>query len=134
MALSLNTLHSKLHFDIYSGLIFLVLCGTYKILRAIFLIFCSNFFSLLGVMENQYFPIVLANKWFSFEYLDIYVFKYYIIFGLFPILLWFNLAVKAYWKQLSSSFSGFIVAPFFNHFGESIYDPALLRLILWRYH
>ena len=41
---------------------------------------------------------------------------------------WFNARVKAYWKQLSSLFSGFIVAfLFFNHSGESIYDLPLFK-------
>ena len=36
--------HWKVCFDLYASLIFLVLCGTNKILRAIVLLFCSNFF------------------------------------------------------------------------------------------
>ena len=41
---------------------------------------------------------------------------------------WFNATVKAYWKQLSSLFFGFIVAfLFFNHSWESIYDATLFK-------
>ena len=43
----------------------------------------------------------------------------------------FIAAAIAYWRHLSSLFFGFIVAfLFFNHLGESIYDPSLCRLIL----
>ena len=43
--------------------------------------------------------------------------------------LWFNETVTAYWKHLSSLFFGFIVDIFFfNHLGESLFDPFSLKL------
>ena len=48
----------------------------------------------------------------------------------FLICLWFNAAIIAYWKQLSSLVFGFIVAfLFFNHSGESI----SLSIYIYRY-
>ena len=52
-----------------------------------------------------------------------------VLSGWLLICLWFNAAIAAYWKQLSSLFSGFIVAFFiFSHLGESVYDLTLFRL------
>ena len=57
-----------------------------------------------------------------------------ILSGWLLICLWFNAMIKAYWKQLSSLFFGFIVVfLFFSYSGESIYDPLLFKLIFWRW-
>ena len=37
-----------------------------------------------------------------------------ILLGFFPMFWWFNATVKAYWKQLSSLFFGFIIALFIS--------------------
>ena len=72
-----------------------------------------------------FFPIILINKRFNFWY----------SLRVFPMFWWFNATVKAYWKQLSSLFFGFIVAfLFFNHSGESIYDPLLFKPTFWRWY
>ena len=47
----------------------------------------------------------------------------------------FNVAVTAYWKQLSSLFCRFIVVfLFFNHSGESIYYLFLFKPTFWRWY
>ena len=57
-----------------------------------------------------------------------------ILFGLPLICLWLNVTATAYWKHLQSLFFGFIVAfLFFNHSGESTYDPPQLRRVLLRW-
>ena len=98
----------------YASIIFPVLCGTNKILREVVLLFYSNFFQ----------SFECDGKYISFQ-------LYWSMKGLIFDILWrlfFNVLMKAYWKQLSSLFFGFIVAfLFFNHLGQSIYDPPLFK-------
>ena len=55
-----------------------------------------------------------------------------ILWRLFAMFWWFNATVKAYWKQLSSLFCGFIVAfLFFDHSGRSTYDPLSFSNLLF---
>ena len=81
-------------FDLCASLIFLVLCGTNKALKAILLLLCSNFFQSFEWWKTYFFPIILINKRFNFRY----------SFWMILICLWFNVTVKTYWKQLSSLF------------------------------
>ena len=53
--------HLKVCFDLYASLIFLVLCGTNKILRAIVLLFCSNFFQSFECNERSI-PFQLSDR------------------------------------------------------------------------
>ena len=56
-----------------------------------------------------------------------------ILSGWLLILSRFHAKVTAYWKHLKSLFFGFIVDFLsFSHFGESMYDPPLLMLILFK--
>ena len=55
-------------FDLCASLIFLVLCGTNKVLKAILLLFCSNFFQSFEWWKTYFFPIILINKRFNFRY------------------------------------------------------------------
>ena len=102
----------------YVRLISLVLYDTYKLLRAIVLLFCSNFFQSFwcngkSIPFQWYWPI----KGLIFD----------ILWALFSMFWWFNAAVNVYWKQLPCFlFFGSIVAIlFFNHSGEPTYDPPL---------
>ena len=99
-----------------------VLGGTYKILRAIVLIFCSNFFhSFIPAEKSMPFQLYWSIKGLIFDILS----------GWFSIFWWFNATVIAYWKHLLSLFLGFIVALLFNiHSGDFIYDFPLFRFIL----
>ena len=69
---------------------FSVLCGTNKILRAIVLLFWSNFF--------QFFEC--DGKSISFQlYWSIKCLIFDIFWGVFAMLWWFNARINAYWKQ-----------------------------------
>ena len=111
----------------YARAISSVLYGTNKILRGIDLSFDSNFSKSFFSFDGKFIPFQ--------SYWSIKGLRLDILSGWFLTCLWFNAAIVAYWKQLSSLFLGYIVAfLFFNHFGESIYyDPVLFRLILWRW-
>ena len=89
-------------FDLYASLISLVLYDTNKTLRAIVLLFCSNFFQSFECDGKSItFHCYWLIKGLIFD----------ILWALFSMFWWFNATVNAYWKQLSSFlFSGFIVA------------------------
>ena len=96
----------------YACLICLVLCGTNKILRAIALLFCSNFFQ----------SFESGGKSISFQlYWSVKGLMFGILWGLFAMFSRFNATVKAYWKQLSSLFCGFIVFFYFSTIQENLY-------------
>ena len=97
-----------------------VLYGTNKILRAVVLLFYSNFFQSSECDgKPNYLQLYWSIKGLIFD----------ILWGLFLMFWWFIATAKAYWKQLSL-FSGFIVAfLFFKNLGESMYDPPLFKPI-----
>ena len=108
-------LRLKLCFDMYAGLICLVLCGTNKILRTIVLLFFSKFF-------HFFLPFECDVKSFSFQlYWSMKGLICEILWGLFTIFWWYNATVKAYWKQLSSLFCGFIDGFYFPSIQENLY-------------
>ena len=94
---------------------FSVLYGANKILRAIVLLFCSNFFQSFECDGNSIpFQLYWSIKGLIFD----------ILWGSFLILLWFNASVTAYLKHSLSLFFGFNIASLcFIQLGESIYDP-----------
>ena len=95
----------------------------YKILKAIVGLFFSNVFQ-SSIFDGYFipFPLWLFIKGLIFDILC----RFLLISS------WFNTTVAAYWKHLSSSFFGFIVAFFFFiQSGESIYDSPHLTFILW---
>ena len=58
---------------------------------------------------------------------------FYILCGSLPICSWFSAVGIVYWKQLSSSFFGFIAAfLFLGHLGEFMYDWSPFVIVLWR--
>ena len=127
MSLTINKItwfsRSLLYSDLYASLIVFVLYGTNNILRAIVLLFCSNFF--------QFFCSVGISILFQL---------YWLIKGSFfdipckslTIFWWFNATVMAYWKQLSSfSFCGFIVAFYFSTIRETL---CMIHLFSWLFY
>ena len=93
-----------LYFDLYASIIFSVLWGIYKTLKAIDLLFDSNFLqSSTGFAGNS---IPFHSYW------SIKGLIFYILCGYFLMFWWFNATVIAYWKQLLPLFCGFIVAFF----------------------
>ena len=105
-------LRLKLCFDLNASLIFSVLYGTNKISRAIDLLFDSNFFQ-CSLCDGKFIPFQL--------YWLIKGLSSVVLSGWFLISLWFN---HHYFLDLLLLFY------FFNHSGESTYDPPLFRLIL----
>ena len=105
----------------YACLICLVLYGRNKILRAITLLFCSNFFQSFDCNGNSIpFPLYWSKKKKT---------RYFFWMITNPIFSWFNTIASAYLKHSSSSFFGFIVALLcFIQSGESIYDPLFSYL------
>ena len=111
-----NTRSSRLvlYFDTYACLIFLILLGTYIILRAIDLLFSSNFSqSFLWHRKSFSFQLYWSIKGLIFD-----IFSEWVL-----ICSWFNAAVKACQKHLSSLFFGFIV--FFLFF------KSFRRICIW---
>ena len=125
----------RLYFDLHESLIVFVLCGTNKILRAMVLLFCSNFFQSISILffsnsSLSSFWCALISMSFQLYWL-IKGLIFDILSGLFPMFWWFNATVIGYWKRLSSLFFGFIVAILFlNHSKDSMYDFLLYKLVL----
>ena len=136
----------RLYFDLYANLIVSVLCGTNNILRAIVLLFCSNFFQ--SIVSYYYFfnffqsscPNFFRSFWCDGKSISFQLYWlvkdsiFDILSRWFSMYWWFNSTVIAYWKQLLSSlFWRFIVALLFiNHSGDFIYDLLFLQVVLWR--
>ena len=81
-------------------------------------------FSQLSFLDGKFIPFQL------FLFMKGLIF--YFLHKFFPIFSLFNATVVAYWKHLSSSLIGFMVAfLFLIQSRESIYNPPHFRYILW---
>ena len=101
-----------LYFDLYARFIVILVRGIYKILRAIVLLFRSNFFqSFIPAGKSTPSQLYWLIKCLS----DI-------LFGWFSMFWWFNATAVEYWKHLLSLFFGFIVAPLFRRFYVRFYS------------
>ena len=100
--------------------VFFSLEGADRILRAISLLFLSNFFQ----------SFIPAGKFMSFQlYLSVWGLIFDILSGWLLISEWCNETVNEYWKHLLALFLGFIAAIlFFIHLEESIVSCLFLIL------
>ena len=99
-----------------------------------FLFHVQNIKSNCYIIFLNFFPTMFFWwKIYSFQFIFIYKwFNLCYSFSIFPISLWFEATVTAYWKDLSFLLIEFICAfLFFIQSGESIYDPLRFWFILW---
>ena len=110
----------KFCFDLYANLIFSVLYGTNKILRAIALLFNSKILQSFEGSSGKF--ISFQSSWLIKDLI------FDILWGIFSMFSWFNVTPKAYGKQLLSLFFGFTIAfIFLSHSRESIYYSRSLQ-------
>ena len=113
------------------ALFFFVLCGTNNILRAIALLFCSNFFQSIDISLSLWRAVKSISfqlYWLIKDSILIFfegLFQYFD--GLMPQLM--------HTKSIYYLFCFYdlsLALLFLNHSGDSIYDLPLLNLVLWR--